>query len=440
MRLRDVENATVWVAIYLFFVLAPLFALLAGRLGPARDFWTELSAALGYVGLAMLGLQFGLTARVRFVTRPWGEDVIYYFHRRISLVAFAFILAHPVILFVTRPYLLPLLNVVVAPWPARYASIAVYGLLTIVVMALWRTRLRIGYETWHISHSILAVVVVAAALAHMIGWGYYLVSPWKRLLWLGLIVLWVALLVFVRIVKPLFIWRRPWRVAEVRAERGDARTLVMQPDGHKGFRIRPGQFGWLNLKSNPFLITGHPFSFSSSADAPDGRVDMTIKNLGDFSATIGGVKAGDRVFLDAPYGSFTAGRPAGLNVFVAGGIGITPMMSMLRTMADRGDRRPVVLLYGGKDLDALTFREEIDALAPRLNLRVVYVLSAPPPGWTGERGFIDARVVERNVPAPYAEHEYFICGPDAMMDAVETALGGLGVPLSNYHCERYSFV
>jgi predicted ferric reductase len=113
---------------------------------------------------------------------------------------------------------------------------------------------------------------------------------------------------------------------------------------------------------------------------------------------------------------------------------------MIRTLADRGDKRPVILLYGSKDWDAITFREELEAVQARLNLTVVHVLAQPPADWTGERGFITAEVFQRHLPPPYADHEYFICGPNPMMDAIEAALGSLGVPLSKYHSERYSFV
>ena len=75
-------RGALWVIVYLLFILAPLFALLAGAWPPARSFWIEFSVALGYAGLAMMGLQFGLTARFRYVTQPWGEDVIYHFHRQ----------------------------------------------------------------------------------------------------------------------------------------------------------------------------------------------------------------------------------------------------------------------------------------------------------------------------------------------------------------------
>jgi predicted ferric reductase len=259
-------------------------------------------------------------------------------------------------------------------------------------------------------------------------------------LWIGLTVFWIALLLYVRLVKPLFMLRRPYRVAEVRKERGDTSTLVMQPDGHAGFRFSPGQFGWLTIWGSPFAITAHPFSFSSSAAATDGRVEMTIRKLGDFTSNIPEVAAGQRVYLDGPYGAFTIGNPADMHVLIAGGIGVTPMMSMIRTLADRSDKRPVILLYGVQEWDSITFREELEALKARLNLTVVYVLSKPPAGWTGERGFINAEMFKRHLPPPYADHEYFICGPNIMMDAIEKALGEMDVPMSKYHSERYSFV
>src|SRR6516225_6451325 len=161
MTLYTLRGA-VWIIVYLVFILAPLFALLTGSLPPTRDFWTEFAVAIGYAGLAIMGLQFGLTARFRYVTEPWGEDVIYHFHRQISLIAVALVIAHPIILFIVRPEFLALLNSIRAPWRARFAALSTYSLIALVVMALWRTQLKISYETWHFTHLALAVVAVAA--------------------------------------------------------------------------------------------------------------------------------------------------------------------------------------------------------------------------------------------------------------------------------------
>jgi predicted ferric reductase len=440
MQLGYTVRAVVWVSIYLFLILAPLFALLTSSLPPARDFWTEFAVAIGYAGLAMMGLQFGLTARFRYVTEPWGEDVIYHFHRQISLIAVALVVLHPIILFGVQPGRLSMLNFFETTWRVRFGNLSIYSLIALVAMALWRAKLKIRYETWHLFHIVLAVTAVAAGCLHMMGFGRYLVDPWKRNLWIGLTIFWIALLLYVRIVKPLFILRRPYRVEEVREERGDTWTLAMQPDGHPGFHFSPGQFGWLTLWANPFRITGHPFSFSSSASVTDGRIDMSIKNLGDFTGAIQKVPVGQRVYIDGPYGAFTVGNPADLHVLIAGGIGITPMMSIIRTFADRGDRRPVILLYGSKDWESIIFREDLEALGARLDLTTIHALENPPIGWSGEQGFISAEMLRRHLEPPYADHEYFICGPDVMMDAIEKGLRELGVPLSKYHSERYTFV
>lgn len=437
---RYTLRGSLWLLLYLLFILGPLFAMLAGTLPPARDFWTEFSVALGYAGLAMMGLQFGLTARFRYVTEPWGEDVIYHFHRKISLIAVALVIAHPIILFIVRPELLALLNSIQAPWRARFAALSTYSLIALVVTAIWRSELKISYEAWHLSHIGLALIAVAAGAAHMVGWAFYLVDPVKRAVWIGMVVFWLGLLLYIRLIKPMYMLRRPYRIAEVRTERGDTTTLVMQPEGHAGFRFSPGQFGWLTLTGSPFKITAHPFSFSSSAEAADGRVEMSIRNLGDFTRDIHKTQVGQRVYLDGPYGAFTIGNPADMHVLIAGGIGITPMMSMLRTLADRGDTRPVILLYGAKDWESITYREELDALKSRLDLNVVYVLSNPPADWSGEQGYITAEMLQRHLPPPYHEHEYFICGPNIMMDAIEAVLGQLKVPMAKYHSERYSFV
>ena len=113
----------------------------------------------------MMGLQFGLTARFRYVTEPWGEDVIYHFHRQISLIAVGLVVAHPLILFVVRPELLALLNSIDGAVARPLRRLSIFSLIALVVMALWRAKRNIRYETWHLTHIVLAVVAVAAGLA-----------------------------------------------------------------------------------------------------------------------------------------------------------------------------------------------------------------------------------------------------------------------------------
>lgn len=440
MRLTWYLRGLFWIALYLVLTLAPLFALLIGPRPPGRGFWPDFSVALGYAGLAMMGFQFLLTARFQRLAAPYGIDIIYHFHRQISLVAFGLILAHPIILFVHNPVNLGLLNILQPNWAARMGVLSLLALFVVIVSSVWRLSLGIQYEPWRMMHGFFGSLAVALAMAHIIFVGYYAHTPWKTWLWVILPLTWIALLVYVRLYKPLRMLQRPYRVTGVIEEAGDAWTLVVEPVGHRGLRFWPGQFAWLTIWRSPFAIQEHPFSIASSAEKPE-RLCFTIKALGDFTETVKEVQPGDRVYLDGPFGAFTVERfSAPAYVFIAGGSGITPIMSMLRTLVDQGNRQPLLLIYANVTWDDVIFREQLPELEEKLNLRLVHVLEKPPDGWQGEQGFVTTEIIRRHTDQAWQDPEYFICGPDPMLDAVEAALHKLNVPLQKYHAERYNLV
>lgn len=426
-----------WVALYVSLAALPLGVVLAGSAPPGRGFWIEFGVGLGFVGLAMLWLQFALTARFRGIAASFGVDAMLHFHRQAGLVAFAFVLAHPLILFLARPAYLEYLD----PRASLVRALALWALLgslvLLVGLTLWRRPLGLAYELWRASHGLLALLVVFIGLVHVLRVGYYISDPWKQALWIGLTAVVILLLVHARIVKPLQMRRRPYRVTEVRRERGRTWTVAVEPEGHEGMRFLPGQFAWVTFGGSPFSLQQHPFSFSSSALGE--KLEFTIKELGDFTSRIGTLEPGTRAFLEGPYGAFTLDPEAQSAVFIAGGIGITPAVSMLRTLRDRGDRRRLLLVYGNARWENVAFREELEQLEGELDLRVVHVLEEPPAGWEGETGFVDEGVLQRHLPpGDEARTEYFVCGPDAMMDVVETFLLARGVPLGRLHSERFN--
>jgi predicted ferric reductase len=182
------------------------------------------------------------------------------------------------------------------------------------------------------------------------------------------------------------------------------------------------------------------FSFSSSA-LNEGQIELAIKELGDFTSQVKNIKPGTTAYLDGPFGDLSIDHhPAPGYVFLVGGIGISPIMSILRTMKDRRDTRPLVLIYGSKTWDDLTFREEIDILKDSVNLKVVYLLEDPPEDWKGETGFVTPDLLSRHLPENRVELRYFICGPEPMINAVEYGLVKLGISLEQTHSERFNLV
>ncbi|HEX5043389.1 MAG TPA: ferric reductase-like transmembrane domain-containing protein [Candidatus Polarisedimenticolaceae bacterium] len=435
------------LGLYLLLLLLPL---LFGTAFPPSDVSASallnLSVGLAYVGFAVMVLELSLVSRVQRAASPFGLDVLQQFHKEIGIAAFCLLLTHPILL-VVAGYPARILGSSGVPWSVASGTLAFLLLLALISLSIWRKRLRLSYEIWLGTHGLLALGLLVVAGVHVATVGRFVRRMPMAVLCLLYVLVPVCLFAFQRLLRPLFTTRRAWRVVENRAEAGDARTLRLEPVGHAGWAggFAAGQFAWLRLGRSPLSYDQHPISLSSSGDAAQEtrEIAFTIKNLGDWSGPrVRELGAGDLVWVDGPYGVFTLDREQGPGyVFLAGGVGITPLRSMLVTMAEREDVRPVVLFYAARTPEDLIFREDLLALRGRMNLKVVYVVSEAPPGWEGEEGRITAEVLRRHLPPKqYRRWQYFICGPSPMMDALEQILPDLGVPEDHIHTERFDMV
>lgn len=440
-RLKPLLSAVLWLAGYLLLVLAPLLVLLLDPLPPGSGFWWDFSMALGFAAMSMMGVQFLLTARFRRATAPFGIDIIYSFHRYLAIITWFLIVAHYCIIRLENAAVLQPLNPLAAPWHMTAGRMAIVLLTLIIISSLWRKPLRIHYDQWRILHIGLAITIFLLALGHIQGVGYYISAPARHALWTGYTVLWMLLIVYVRLIKPWNMHNKPYRVAEVRQEHDNCWTLSLAPVNHQGMSFKPGQFAWLSLRASPWQVKEHPFSISSSATQNE-RVELTIKGLGDFTCTINQTQVGETAYLDGPYGIFSIDQyPAAPGfVFIAGGVGVAPIMSMLRTLADRQDARPLWLIYGNRCRDHIIFREELEILTTRLNLQVIHVLKEPPDSWDGETGIITPTLLKKVLPDNTRQYEYFLCGPQPMSQSVQQGLRELQVPLGNIHNELFDLV
>jgi len=428
-----------WIVLYWGLALAPLIVAISISAPPGNGFGWDLAVALGIGALGLMGAMLLLTARFRRAAAPFGVDVIFYFHRLIGIAIFSVVLLHALILLGLEP---PLWHYLKPDGPgsmhAGVGALVALGLL--VGSSVARKTLHLHYDLWRKAHAFLAITALVLSLVHVAGINYYFSAPAMRYLLVLLALLWLALVIFVRVIRPALLWRRPYVVESVTPERGRAWTLALSPSGHSGFRFQPGQFAWLTIGHGPWSMQEHPFSIVSSAQQP-GRIAFTIKALGDFTSSVGAIQPGQLAYVDGPYGAFSPDRDdaTGL-VLIAGGIGIAPLVCMLRTLADRGDQRPITLVYAYRDLDNLTFREELESLAGRLRLRTVIVLREPPADWSGERGMLTPEMFARQLPADCRLCQYYVCGPQPMLTVVETALRKAGVSLGRMHFEIFDWV
>jgi predicted ferric reductase len=434
----NVARVLPWVGSYVALALAPLVLAMVGSTPEPRPYFTEVGVGLGFVGIGLIGLQLVITGRFRSIAPIFGGDVVLQFHRQIGIVAVGIVLAHPAVLIASEPDNLDFFDPRVNLLRAIALTAVVPALVLLLVTSLWRELVRLNYEWWRALHGVLALAIVFIGMVHGIQVGQHLDALWKQTIWAGSLVGLMYLVVHTRVVRPALMKRRPYRVNEVRRELPDTFTLVVEPEGHVGMNFRAGQYAWMTIGPSPYSLQQHPFSFSSSAHS--GELSFTAKAVGDFTSSWEHIEPGEPIYLEGPYGAFTLDLDSDGAVFIVGGIGVTPAMSILRTMRDTGDDRPVVLVYGNPDLESIVFSEELDELSKALDLRVEHVPEEADDDWHGERGFIDRELLERTLPPDCRTYEFFICGPEAMMDAAETALRNMGVSWRQIYTERFQIV
>jgi 3-phenylpropionate/trans-cinnamate dioxygenase ferredoxin reductase subunit len=427
-----------WFVLYLAVLLVPLSLTWTVVGDPGIPAGEAIALSTGLVGFSALVVGVVLPARLPRLIATFGIETILLVHRLIGLIALLMVVSHLVAVLVVDPRGFRILDLPGTTWAARAAVTSTIALVLLVVLAVGRPQRQPRYEGWRLVHNGLVAVVLTTAWLH-VWWLRHLVAHWLVAAWFagsGLLLLGLAARRWLWL--PIRSRRHAYLVESVRPVPGDGITLVIRADGHGGLPFEAGQFAWLKIGSTPFVFEEHPFSIASTAEHPE-RMEFTIKALGDFTELLSALRPGRRVFLDGPYGGFTIeghGDAPGF-VLIAAGVGITPLLSMLRTLADRGDRRRHRLFVAARTEDQLMLRPEIAELRGRLNLKVVEVISSPDPGWTGEVGRIDAGLLERFLPRrPYRLH-YFVCGPPTMVTAVSQDLSGIGVPLRRIHTERF---
>jgi predicted ferric reductase len=263
----------------------------------------------------------------------------------------------------------------------------------------------------------------------------------------------IAAFFYRSLLGDLFVRRRRYRVADINRRGGEVAEITLVPeDGALPFT--PGQFVFLTFHSSsmrewfrPFsrepagaaelvsLKTGaiqkqfHPFSITS---APDQReLQVAIKASGDYTNALEHLEVGDEALIEGPYGSFSHRHvPRRRQVWIAGGIGVTPFLSMARSLSDDYE---VDFYYAVKTRQQGYFIGDFERLSrSHPNLRMIAFPE-------DEEGFLTADEVVRRS-GDLGDTEILMCGPKVMTDALETQFVQRGIPRARIHYEEFGFV
>jgi len=389
-----------------------------------------------------------LTLAVTPARKLTGWTTVLAYRRSLGLFAFAYTCAHFLIFFLFDRAL-SVSSTIHEILARRYLFIGTSALLLMVPLAITSTnamQLRLGARRWKALHRTIYVVASLGALHY-----YMLVKSDTRQPLAFAAVL--GLLLGYRLVRSALDRRRPpaavaatsrprfWsgelRVAAIFDETPDVRTFrLMHPDGQPlPFEHAPGQY--LNVA---LMVDGKRVNRSytiASSPTRSHACEITVKRSGSGYGSVHlhqRIGVGSTLKVSAPAGRFVfTGTEAERVVLIAGGVGITPLMAIIRYLTDRCWPGQIYLVYAARGRADLIFAEELAYLQRRFaNLHVCQTLSrepAPAEGsdWTGRRGPITAGLLTSFVP-DLTRGPVYLCGPDAMMMAMRETLRGLGLP------------
>jgi len=398
----------------------------------------QLTALYGtYLAL----IQLVLMSRSPWLDQVFGMDRLAAAHRWIGFATVWLLLGHGV--FTTIGYgigdrqnpVAEFLTLVTTYPYVLMASVSGGLFAAVAISSIKKARRRLSYETWYGIH-LYAYLAVALGFLHQLFVGTdFIHDPVAVAYWVSLYAVTVALVLAYRVLQPIRLnLRHRLRVASVVPEGPGVFSIYVSGRDLDQLAVRSGQYFVWRFLTRDGWWRGHPFSISS---APNGSwLRITIKELGDWSAALKRVSVGTRVFVEGPYGILTGARRTRQRVLlIAGGIGITPLRSLLEALpAKPGD---LTLLYRVRNEHDIVFHDELEALARIRGAEVQYLPGRRhrPPRTLNPLGPAGLQALVPDV----RDRDVYICGPVPMMQHVESSLRRLGLPRRQIHAERFAY-
>ena len=417
-----------------------------GIAGGGAEALSSVGRLTGLVASDLLLIQVLLMARVPVVERAFGQDRLARWHRWTGFTSFYLMLAHIVLITVgyagtAHANVVRELWDMIVTYPGMLLATAGTVLLILVVVTSIRAaRRRLRYESWHLLH-LYAYLGVGLALPHQLWTGSdFTASPVATVYWWTLYAVSAGAVLIFRLGLPA--WRSARHrltVGRVVAEGPGLTSVYLRGRRLDRLPVRAGQFFQWRFLDGPGWSRSHPYSLSATPGRDELRI--TVKDLGDGSARVSGLRPGTRVVVEGPYGKLTGETYTGGPVtLLACGIGVTPLLALLGELPYAPGE--ATLVYRARTPEEIAFREELEWFAAHRGVRVVYLLGARAQrrSWLPRQhaDHADADAL-RQIVAAVAESQVYVCGPDEWAAAAREAALSAGVPASRVHTELFSW-
>lgn len=392
---------------------------------------TSIGQMMALIGVVMFSINFVFSSRIRFINKLLdGLNVAYQEHSRIGQFALVLLLLHPLFLIpkyagsfsYAASFLLPGKD-----WSINYGILGLWLMLFLIILTLY---FKPKYDLWKYTHKFLGLALFLGAL-HV----WLIPSDISQYLPLRLYVLFIVFLglttfLYRSVFGSIFVKKHLYEVTDIVKLNEKVHEIRMKPLS-TNINYRAGQFVFLEFQNSQNISSeSHPFSLSSSPQ--ENFISVTVKNLGDFTSKVGKIAVGTKVKVEGPFGKFSYHDSLHKDqVWIAGGIGITPFISLAKTLANEQNFNIDLIYCINNESEAVYLDKLISLAKQRSDLFRLTVF------YSDQRGYITANDII-NLALGVENKDIFLCSPPGMIAALRKQLIAMGVDKNLIHSEEFS--
>ena len=392
------------------------------------DFLIAAGRLAGLLSEFLILIELLLISRFSSIEREYGFDKLTDIHKKIGLFLAVFIISHPFLLTLGYAvsnnigFVKQFINFQTGWQDVFGATIAFLIILIIALVSVKTIRNKIKYELWYFIHLPL-YIAVAIAFAHQVNTGD-MSGRSSMFYWYLLNLLVFGILIIYRFIKPAYLFfKHSFVIEKIVKENNNVYSVYIVGKNMSQYRFQSGQYATLIFLQNKMWFH-HPFSFSDSYNGT--KLRFTIKSSGDFTSKIEKLKIGTRVWIDGPLGKFTLKNSIyNKYIFIAGGIGITPILSIIKSIKDKRD---LVLFYSVKSEEEINFKKEIS----ESGIETHYFNTS-----LGNNRISVQKII--NLCPDYMNRDIYICGPVQMTQDLVKNLKSAGTLSEQIHFEKFNY-
>ena len=436
---RPIKNRIGVISIIFLTIFPVAIWLLMKPLGDrfANSFFalSSVGQIAGLLGMILFALTLILSARLKFLEDYFGGlNKVYNIHHISGVVAFILLLVHPLTLSIR---LIPISVIEAAKflipggdWAVNFGILSLLLMMLLLVVTFFSMKMR--YQNLKMIHKILGITFFVGALHSFLIPSDISQNMVLRFYILGFAGLAILTYLYRSIFGGLMVNKFNYLVEAVNLKNEGVVEIVMSPEGER-MNYLPGQFLFVSFIDGGISKEVHPFSISS---APmEEALRITVKSLGDWTTELKNLNVGSTAKIEGPFGEFSYLKGKSKNqIWIAGGIGVTPFLNMLRNLRiNRRDDMNIDFYYTTKAGNEMVFTDEIEDITRECsNIRFI-------PHASNEIGHLSADAI-KNISGDMTGKEVFMCGPLPMMNSLRNQFSRVGIHSDMIHTEEFKLL